>query len=58
LAELQSKYKETQKPYSQMVQKLAAIEVLIHNKKDLTRMLENENGCQREMPMIDRNPSI
>ncbi len=58
LAELQSKYKETQKPYSQMVQKLAAIEVLIHNKKDLTRMLENENGRQREMPMIDRNPSI
>ena len=42
LEKLESKFKATQKPYSQVVWKLAAIEVLNHNRKDLERMLENE----------------
>ena len=42
LEKLEPNFKATQKPYSQVVWKLAAIEVLNHNRKDLERMLENE----------------
>ena len=42
LEKLKPEYDKTQKPYSQLVWKLAAIEVLNYNRKDLERMLENE----------------
>ena len=43
---LEPDFKATQKPYSQVVWKLAAIEVLNHNRKDLGRMMENERNQQ------------
>ena len=43
---LEPEFKATQKPYSQAVWKLAAIEVLSHNRKDLERMPENERNQQ------------
>ena len=43
---IEPEFKATQKPYSQVVWKLAAIEVLNHNRKDLERMLENERNQQ------------
>ena len=42
LEKIEPEFKATQKPYSQVVWKLAAIEVLNYNRKDLERMLENE----------------
>ena len=42
LEKLKAGYDKTQKPYSQLVWRLAAIEVLNYNRKDLERMLENE----------------
>ena len=47
LEKIEPEFKAVQKPYSQVVLKLAAIEVLNHNRKDLERMLENE-GHQNE----------
>ena len=46
LEKLEPEFKATQKPYSQVVWKLAAIEVLNHNRKDLERMMENERNQQ------------
>ena len=43
---LEPEFNATQKTYSQVVWKLAAIEVLNHNRKDLERMLENERNQQ------------
>ena len=48
LADLKKAYNNTQKPYAKTVWKLAAISVLIHNKKDLERMLENEKERQQK----------
>ena len=46
LEKLKPEYDKTQKPYSQLVWKLAAIEVLNYNRKDLERMLESERHQQ------------
>lgn len=46
LEKLKPEFDKTQKPYSQLVWKLAAIEVLNYNRKDLERMLENEKYQQ------------
>ena len=46
LEKLKPEYEKTQKPYSQLVWRLAAIEVLNYNRKDLERMLENEKHQQ------------
>ena len=46
LEKLEPEFKATQKPYSQVVWKLAAIEVLNHNRKDLERLMENERNQQ------------
>ena len=54
---LTKEYDEAKKPYSQLVWKLASIEVLNHNRRDLERMLENESH-QRSREPINRNQSL
>ena len=54
---LTKEYDEAKKPYSQLVWKLASIEVLNHNHRDLERMLENESH-QRSREPRNRNQSL
>lgn len=54
---LTKEYDEAKKPYSQLVWKLASIEVLNHNRRDLERMLENESH-QRSREPRNRNQSL
>ena len=44
--ELRAEYGETQKPYAEVVNMLAHIEVLQHNRRELQRMMENEEHRQ------------
>ena len=46
LEELRAEYGETQKPYAEVVNMLAHIEVLQHNRQELQRMMENEKHKQ------------
>jgi len=46
LDELRLEYNETQKPYAEVVNMLAHIEVLQHNRRELQRMMENEEHRQ------------
>ena len=54
---LTKEYDVAKKPYSQLVWKLASIEVLNHNRRDLERMLENESH-QRSREPRNRNQSL
>ena len=45
-AELRAEYGETQKPYAEVVNMLAHVEVLQHNRRELQRMMENEEHRQ------------
>ena len=40
---LQEAYEKGTEPYAEVITELASVEVLQHNKRDLERMLENEN---------------
>ena len=51
LSSLQTEYEATHRPYSVTVRNLAATDVLLHNRKDLERILENESHRKS----IDRN---
>lgn len=44
--ELRAEYGETQKPYAEVVNMLAHVEVLQHNRQELQRMMENEEHRQ------------
>ena len=44
LEKLTDEYEQTQRPTTVVVTKLAKVEVLMHNKKELERMLENEKN--------------
>ena len=48
LAEIQEKIDATKQPYSQAVMRLASVEVLEHNKKDLERLLHNERSAREK----------
>ncbi|MBP3802385.1 MAG: MobA/MobL family protein [Oribacterium sp.] len=52
---LTKEYDETKKPYAQLVWRLASIEVLSHNRRDLERMLENESHQQNRSINRSRN---
>ena len=47
-AEIQEKIEATKQPYSQAVMRLASVEVLEHNKKDLERLLHNERSAREK----------
>ena len=56
---LTKEYDETKKPYAQLVWRLASIEVLSHNRRDLQRMLENESHQQnRDISRSKNNQSL
>ena len=56
---LTKEYDETKKPYAQLVWRLASIEVLSHNRRDLQRMLENESHQQnRDISRSRNNQSL
>ena len=56
---LTKEYDETKKPYAQLVWRLASIEVLSHNRRDLERMLENESHQQnRDISRSRNNQSL
>lgn len=56
---LTKEYDETNKPYAQLVWRLASIEVLSHNRRDLQRMLENESHQQnRDISRSRNNQSL
>ena len=58
LEKLKPEFHATQKPYSQVVWRLAAIEVLNHNRKDLERMLKNEmNQNRRQVSRVGKRES-
>ena len=52
---LTKEYDETKKPYAQLVWRLASIEVLSHNRRDLERMLENENRQRNRVISRSKN---
>ena len=45
---LMKKLEQTKQPYSQTVIRLATVEVLEHNKKDLERLLHNEKSAREK----------
>lgn len=53
LAEIQEKIDVTKQPYSQAVMRLASVEVLEHNKKDLERLLHNERSAREKVQERD-----
>lgn len=56
---LTKEYDEAKKPYTQLVWKLASIEVLNHNRRDLERMLENEKHQRnRDITRSKNNQSL
>ena len=56
---LTKEYDETKKPYAQWVWRLASIEVLSHNRRDLERMLENESRQRsRDITRSRNNQSL
>ena len=56
---LTKEYDETNKPYAQLVWRLASIEVLSHNRRDFQRMLENESHQQnRDISRSRNNQSL
>ena len=56
---LTKEYDETKKPYAQLVWRLASIEVLSHNRRDLERMLENESHQRnRDITRSRNNQSL
>ena len=56
---LVKEYDKTKTPYAQLVWKLAAIEVLSHNRRDHERMLENERHQQnRDISKSRNNQSL
>lgn len=48
LASIDEKLEQTKQPYSQTVIRLATVEVLEHNKKDLERLLHNERSAKEK----------
>ena len=48
LASINEKLEKTKQPYSQTVIRLATVEVLEHNKKDLERLLHNERSAKEK----------
>ena len=52
---LRTEYDKSKTPYAQLVWKLAAIEVLSHNRRDLERMLENESHQRNRDIIRSRN---
>lgn len=51
---LSKEFDDTQKPFSQLVWKLSAIEVLEFNRKELVRMLENESHQKTQELSLDQ----
>ncbi len=51
---LSKEFDDTQKPFSQLVWKLSAIEVLEFNRKELVRMLENEGHQKTQELSLDQ----
>lgn len=49
LEKVRCEYAETQKPYAKAVNDLAHVEVLQHNRRELQRMMENEEHRQAHL---------